>query len=499
MDSDSTTLTRDDYCSPAVFAAERERFFNGGWFYACHADSLPPSHRRVVDVAGESVIVTRDRRRRAARPRQRLPPPRLAAVRRSRRRRADRRARSAARTTRGPTRSTVRCAPRHASRTTLDRSTIALWRHHVAEWNGLIFVSLADSPPALAEWLADHTPDLATFDALRIDAPRCRRPHRDRRARQLEDHRRELPRVPALRGGASRARRHRCRSTARATSSIRPAPTVRSSWPRAATASPLDGRSTLSVLPGTAADHEVNVYRGCAVFPNVLLDVTGTSASLTSLFPDRPGDDGRGGGVPLRRRRCAAPTVSIRRQSSTSASSSAGRTTRCANASSEVSRRERSRPASCTDKDRFVADFVAHYRATLAAARVSHRQPGGTTMTGPRAGTRDGTSSCAGLSWRRCSGSGSRCCRPAAATTSTEAVDRTDRRRVSSREAGPLRDLQLPRLRQPRRRRLRSRRSTASRSRSRRSTSTTRRSPRSPAGGRRRPPPFGARRTRSTG
>ena len=33
----------------------------------------------------------------------------------------------------------------------------------------MIFVSLAESPPSLADWLADHTPDLANFDALRID------------------------------------------------------------------------------------------------------------------------------------------------------------------------------------------------------------------------------------------------------------------------------------------------------------------------------------------
>jgi hypothetical protein len=57
---DTTTLGRDDYCSPAVFAAERHRLFDRGWFYACHADSLPARHRRVVDVAGESAIVARD-------------------------------------------------------------------------------------------------------------------------------------------------------------------------------------------------------------------------------------------------------------------------------------------------------------------------------------------------------------------------------------------------------------------------------------------------------
>src|SRR5262245_6040365 len=61
MISDSTTLTRDDYCSPAVFATEQRRIFHAGWFYAFHIDALPAGHRRVVDVAGERVIVMRDR------------------------------------------------------------------------------------------------------------------------------------------------------------------------------------------------------------------------------------------------------------------------------------------------------------------------------------------------------------------------------------------------------------------------------------------------------
>src|SRR5262249_38812064 len=49
----------------------------------------------------------------------------------------------------------------------------------------------------------------------------------------------------------------------------------------------LDGRSALSILPGMTPE-DANLYRGCAIFPNVLLDVTGTSVSLTALFPVDP-------------------------------------------------------------------------------------------------------------------------------------------------------------------------------------------------------------------
>jgi glycine betaine catabolism A len=105
---DSRTLGRDDYCSPAVFTAERHRLFDRGWLYACHADSLPAGHRRVVDVAGESVIVARDTngvlhahanvcRHRGSRL--------CEAAEGVRRRRAP----SAARTTHGPIQSTARC------------------------------------------------------------------------------------------------------------------------------------------------------------------------------------------------------------------------------------------------------------------------------------------------------------------------------------------------------------------------------------------------------
>ena len=47
--------------------------FHGGWFMAFQADTLPPGNRSVVDVAGESILVTRDLGRRTPHVRQRLP------------------------------------------------------------------------------------------------------------------------------------------------------------------------------------------------------------------------------------------------------------------------------------------------------------------------------------------------------------------------------------------------------------------------------------------
>ena len=276
------TLTGADYCSPDVFETERQRIFHAGWFYVCHTDALPAGHRRVVDVVGESVIVSCDVdgslhahanvcRHRGAQLCD--PAPDGCAV-----------------------KGTIRC-PYHAwtygldgsLRATprvddeLDRSQLGLWRHHAATWNGLLFVSLATDPVPLDDWLSNQAPWLETFGDIEIgrlvvgartesvvranwkiiienyeECLHCAVVHPELvqlvplyRTGAVIDPDREDGAVELLDGGDS--------FTA-------------------------DGTSTLSVLPGIATEH-VSAYRGIAIFPNVLLDVTGTSASLTALFP----------------------------------------------------------------------------------------------------------------------------------------------------------------------------------------------------------------------
>ncbi|HZB41746.1 MAG TPA: aromatic ring-hydroxylating dioxygenase subunit alpha [Ilumatobacter sp.] len=363
----STTLSRDDYCSPAVFAAERERLFIGGWFYACHARALPRRHRRVVDVGGESVIITRDA------------DGLLHAHANVCRHRGSRLCEAA--DGGEPTPGAIRC-PYHSwtysldgslratprVEDTFDRSTIRLWGHHVAVWNGLIFVSLADAPTPFAEWLADHTPDLATFDALRIEAlavgARTETVVRANWKIIVENYLEclhcavvhpELVQIVPL------------YSTGHVVDPERSDGAVELA--AGANSFTIDGKSRLSVLPGTAP-HEANVYRGCAVFPNVLLDVTGTSASLTSLFPINPSttvvvseylfaaDDVASDGFD------PAPVVDFNEL--------VGRQ------DYEVCERVQRGVASqafttgiLTEKDRFVADFIAHYRATFFCDTVS--------------------------------------------------------------------------------------------------------------------------------
>ena len=273
------TLSRDDYCSPDVFETERERIFHAGWYYACHVGSLPPGHRRVVDVAGESVILARDLdgtlhalanvcRHRGAQ----LCDPHNAAGRGS-----------------------IRC-PYHAWTYGLDGALLAtprvddvetsqvrLWSYHAAARKGMVFVSLAHEPVAIDDWLRRHAPWLHEFESLELEqlvvgartesvvnanwkivlenyeeCLHCAVVHPELveliplyRTGHVLDPDRADNNVALVDGGHSFTR---------------------------------DGRSTLSVLPGTTPE-EVAVYRGGAVFPNVMLDVTGTSASLTALFP----------------------------------------------------------------------------------------------------------------------------------------------------------------------------------------------------------------------
>ena len=277
----AVTLTGDDYCSPAVFATERERIFHAGWFYACHVGSLPPGHRRVIDVAGESVILARDLdgtlhahanvcRHRGAR----LCDPAGDGL---------------------ASKGSIRC-PYHAwtygldgtLRATprvddFDGSQIQLWSYRAAARKGMVFVSLAHRPPDLGDWLLRHAPWLDDFDTLDIErlvvGARTESVVKANWKILIENyeeclhcavvHPELVELIPLYRSGhvldPDRAD-HAVALIDGAHSFTR------------------DGQSSLSVLPGTAPE-QVAVYRGGAVFPNVMLDVTGTSASLTALYP----------------------------------------------------------------------------------------------------------------------------------------------------------------------------------------------------------------------
>ena len=166
-------LPREMYVDEAAWRVEREAVLYGEWFCVGRLDGLglaEPSRVVVVDVAGESVLVTSDEHGRAARGVQRLPAPgQPDPARRPARPPRARPPRCAAPTTPGPTASTAGCckAP-HADLD--DTSAFALNPVGVETWGGFVFVHLS---PERARPLAESV-------AARGRHPRQLRPGRPR-------------------------------------------------------------------------------------------------------------------------------------------------------------------------------------------------------------------------------------------------------------------------------------------------------------------------------
>jgi Rieske 2Fe-2S family protein len=275
------TLTSADYCDPAVFDLERRQIFHAGWMYVCHVDALPAGTRRVFDIAGESVIVARDRAGE------------FHAFANVCRHRGSELCPAGVDASTG----NIRCGY-HAWTYSLDGALVAtprvddefdrgdygLWAHHAAVWNGLVFVSVAEQPPSLASWLARWSPGIDDFAGVPVadyrigvrteavvaanwkilienynECLHCAVVHPELveviplyRSGHVVDPDRD-DEIVDLRPGA-----------------------------RALTA---DGRTTLSMLPGIDPAAE---YSGLVFFPNLEFDLTPTTIALTSLFPVAP-------------------------------------------------------------------------------------------------------------------------------------------------------------------------------------------------------------------
>ena len=275
------TLGSDDYCSMDVFERERSRIFHAGWMYACHVDGLPTGTRRAIDVAGESVIVTRDR------------DGEVRAFANVCRHRGARLCEAGA----GPVAGSIRC-PYHSWTYGLDgalvatprvddefdRATAGLWRRHAEVWNGMVFVSVADEPPPLEGWLHEHSPDLRGFADVPVGDYRIGTRTETVVAANwkilVENyaeclhcavvHPELVELVPVYRTG-------HVVDPDRDDGAVDFAPGRR--------AFTRDGSSSRPVLPGVDPAPE---YDGVAVFPNLFFDLTPTVLSLTALFPTAP-------------------------------------------------------------------------------------------------------------------------------------------------------------------------------------------------------------------
>lgn len=282
----SSTLSGPDYCSEDVFDLEKERIFHRGWCFLSTAAAVPAGTKRVVRLAGEDVILSRDRhgkfhtmantcRHRGATLCEPTEPTELSCA--------------------GP--QSIQC-PYHAWTYSLDgrllstprvdaaevdRDTSGLWQYRVAVWNGLVFVCMSAETEPLEDYIAAHSPNLLQFSSIPIadlhltertvtevaanwkiiienykECLHCPIVHPELvdlipvyKTGDVVDHDRADGSVELSGGGISFSE---------------------------------SGTAPLPVIPGLA-DGEETVYRGTTVFPNMFLDVTGTSVIITAMFP----------------------------------------------------------------------------------------------------------------------------------------------------------------------------------------------------------------------
>ena len=343
LSNDTRTLTRHDYLSDEVYELERQRLFHGGWMFAARADTLQRGNRTVVDLAGESVLITRDL------------DGSLHAFANVCRHRGARLCDQHTDTGQG----SLMC-PYHAWTYALDGRLIAtphlddsdvdkashfpldVPRERMA---GLrVRQSLAEDPPPFDEWMTTHCSELLSPRAVQPRRSAGGRAHqRLGSRRQLEDHHRELPGVPALHAGAPRTGRrdpalpHGLGGRQRA----------RRRWRG-------DGRRLQHRLRGRPPDaaaaglDEVdrNSYYGGTSFPNMFVDISGTCAVVTSLFPKGPNHTTMVMEFMFAPDVIADPALRPARRSSSSTSSSPTRTTWSASVCTRACRRGRS-PTAC--------------------------------------------------------------------------------------------------------------------------------------------------------
>ena len=276
------TLTSADYCSPTVFEIERRRIFRAGWLYVCHVDGIPAGTKRVFDLAGDSVILSRD------------VGGELHAFANTCRHRG---AELCDRATTCATKGSIRCryhawtygldgallaTPRVDDE--FDRGEYGLWQHRAEAWNGLVFVSLGPQPLPLAEWLERHTPTIGFFADLPVGDYRI-----GARTETVVEanwkiivenyaeclhcavvHPELAELIPLYKSG----------------NVVHPDdPTAAVEFADGRVAFTPSGQTALSTLPGLDGAPE---YDGAAVFPNLFFDVTPTVLALTAIFPVSP-------------------------------------------------------------------------------------------------------------------------------------------------------------------------------------------------------------------
>ncbi len=280
------TLTGHEYRSWEVFERERETLFWQQWFYVGRSELVAkPSDRLVIDVAGESILVVRDR--------EGVPHAYHNVCRHRGSQLCDE----------GCTEGApggITCpyhawsysldgrliGTPHVGKEEVDRASMSLWRVSVDEWEGGVFVSLADDPEELRSWLGNQAHDPLRFEQHHLGSLRIG--HRtvsevEANWKILIDNYNECLHCPKVHPELVEL------IPIYKTGSVMDPDRTDGGVTLAAGADSftLSGRSWLPLLDGMG-ETEASSYFGAAVFPNMFIDVTGTSAIITTLVPRSP-------------------------------------------------------------------------------------------------------------------------------------------------------------------------------------------------------------------
>ncbi len=279
------TLTGHEYRSEEIFERECADLFGNQWFYVGRSELVAqPSDRLVIDVAGESVLVVRNR------------DGQLHAFYNVCRHRGAQLCDEGSKGAPGG----ITCpyhawsysldgrliGTPHVGKDEVDRASMSLWPVRVDEWQGFVFVNLSDDAPDLRQWLAAQTHRPLDFERHNLaDLRTGYRTVSELKAnwKILIDNYNEClhcPKVhpelveliPIYKTGSVVDPSREDGGVALATD---------------ATSFTLSGRSWLPLLEGMGAT-EANAYFGAAVFPNMFIDITGTSAIITTMIPRGP-------------------------------------------------------------------------------------------------------------------------------------------------------------------------------------------------------------------
>jgi glycine betaine catabolism A len=281
-----STLPGRDYWSTETFELDREKIFYRDWFYLGRADGLEEvGAYQAVDVAGEGIIVVRAK------------DGKLHGFYNVCRHRGSRLCEVGAGTLKGA----IKC-PYHAwsysfdgrligtpmvAKDEVDRASLGLWRVTVDEWAGFLFVTFADDPEPLRDSLAAQYESPLPYERfgplgeLRV-AERTVTEVQANWKILVENYNECLhcPTVhPELVAVVPAYKRGEVLETDRRDGGVSLADDGDSF-----TAS---GHSALPVMPGFAEDEATSIY-GASIFPNMFLDISGTSTVATCLLPRGP-------------------------------------------------------------------------------------------------------------------------------------------------------------------------------------------------------------------